>query len=92
MCTLQLRTKNDCLDTIKYFEQSPAWVISDKKIPKIKKVEIYDHQGKRCLKADFNPDRSYRTNTGRLMVAFDNAEINDCQPPIFKSRNPVQYK
>jgi hypothetical protein len=87
---LQIRTKNN-IDELLQNGKSPAWVISEYRLPQIIKVEIYQFDGKRVLKADFNAELSTRTENDRLVVAFSNGVIEDSNHD-WDGQNPVRYK
>ena len=86
---LQIRTKDNLAD-LKRHGNSPSWVISESRINLIESVEIYQFDGKRVLKGIFNKNNSYRNADGRLVVAFSNGIIEDCD---FKwiGQNPIKY-
>ena len=86
---LQIRTK-DNLETLLAQGNSPAWVIAEEREPEIKSVEIYQFDGKKVLKADFDAAKSTRTDTGRLVVAFTNGVIEDADHD-WNGQNPVRY-
>lgn len=87
---LQIRTK-DNLETILQQGNSPAWVIAESRVPEIQHVEIYQFDGKRVLKADFDAANSTRTESDRLIVAFKNAVIEQADLD-WNRQNPVRYK
>jgi len=86
---LQIRTK-DNLDDLLRHGTSPSWVISEGKIKSIEKVEIFQFDGKKVLKADFKADLSRRTESGRLIVAFSNGTIEECEHKWI-GQNPIKY-
>lgn len=86
---LQIRTK-DNLDDLLRHGNSPSWVVSDGKINAIEKVELFQFDGKRVLKADFDSSLSKRTESGRLIVAFSNGTIEECEHKWI-GQNPIKY-
>lgn len=87
---LQLRTK-DPLDELLKAGNSPAWVIAEHRVAEIEKVEIYQFDGKKVLKADFDDANSIRNEDDRLIVAFKNGIIEDCDFD-WEGQNPVHYQ
>jgi hypothetical protein len=87
---LQIRTK-DNLEALLKQGNSPAWVIAESRVAEIKSVEIYQFDGKRVLKADFDAAKSTRTESVRLVVAFTNGVIEDADHD-WNGQNPVRYK
>jgi len=87
---LQIRTK-DNLEALLKQGNSPAWVIAESRVPEIQSVEIYQFDGKRVLKADFDAANSTRTESDRLVVAFKNGVIEDSDMD-WNGQNPVRYK
>lgn len=86
---LQIRTK-DNLDDLLRHGNSPSWVVSDGKINAIEKVELFQFDGKRVLKADFDSSLSKRTESGRLIVAFSNGTIEEFEHKWI-GQNPIKY-
>jgi len=86
---LQIRTKDNLEDLLRH-GNSPSWVVSEGKINDIEKVEIYQFDGKRVLKADFDKILSSRTESGRLIVAFSKGSIEDCDHKWI-GQNPIKY-
>jgi len=86
---LQIRTK-DNLDDLLRHGTSPSWVISEEKIKSIEKVETFQFEGKKVLKADFKADLSRRTESGRLIVAFSNGIIENSEHKWI-GQNPIKY-
>ena len=86
---LQIRTK-DNLDELLRHGNSPSWVISEWRVNQIKTVEIYQFDGKKVLIADFDASHSSRTDNGRLIVAFKNGTIKECEHKWI-GQNPVKY-
>ena len=87
---LKIRTK-DALEDLLRHSNSPSWVISESRINQIKNVEIYQFDGKKVLKADFDLDKSSRTESGRLIVAFSNAIIDEVDYK-WVGQNPIKYE
>jgi len=87
---LKIRTK-DVLEELLRHGNSPSWVISESRINQIKNVEIYQFDGKKVLKADFNLDKSSRTESGRLIVAFSDAKI-EVADYKWVGQNPIKYE
>ena len=87
---LQIRTK-DNLETLLQNGNSPAWVIAEWRVKQIKQVEIYQFDGKRVLKADFDATNSSRTESDRLVVAFNDGVIEESDIE-WEGQNPVHYK
>ena len=87
---LKIRTK-DALEDLLRHSNSPSWVISESRINQIKNVEIHQFDGKRVLKADFDLIRSSRTDSGRLIVAFSNAIIEEVDYK-WVGQNPIKYE
>lgn len=86
---LQIRTKDNLEDLLRH-GNSPSWVVSEGKVNDIEKVEIYQFDGKRVLKADFDKSLSSRTESGRLIVAFSNGTIEECEHKWI-GQNPIKY-
>jgi hypothetical protein len=86
---LQVRTK-DNLETLLQNGNSPAWVIAEWRVKQIKQVEIYQFDGKRVIKADFDATNSYRTESERLVVAFVNGWIEESDME-WEGQNPIRY-
>lgn len=87
---LQIRTKDNLEELLKQ-GNSPAWVIAESRVPEIQSVEIYQFDGKRVLKAEFDAANSTRTESDRLVVAFKNGVIEDADMD-WNGQNPVRYK
>jgi len=87
---LQIRTKDNLEELLKQ-GNSPAWVIAESRVPEIQSVEIYQFDGKRVLKADFDAANSTRTESDRLVVAFKNGVIEDSDMD-WNGQNPVRYQ
>ena len=86
---LQIRTK-DNLEELLRFGCSPSWVIADYRVKSIKSVEIYQFDGKRVLKADFDSSLSKITESGRLIVGFSKGIIEECEYKWI-GQNPIKY-
>lgn len=86
---LQIRTKDNLEDLLRH-GNSPSWVVSEGKVNDIEKVEIYQFDGKRVLKANFDKFLSSRTESGRLIVAFSNGKIEECKYRWI-GQNPIKY-
>jgi hypothetical protein len=86
---LQIRTKDNLEDLLRH-RNSPSWVISESRIHQIEEVEIYQFDGKKVIKGTFDIDNSSRTESGRLIVAFKNAHIEDCDYKWI-GQNPIKY-
>jgi len=86
---LQIRTK-DNLETLLQNGNSPAWVIAEWRVKQIKQVEIYQFDGKRVLKADFDATNSSRTESDRLVVAFNDGVIEESDME-WEGQNPIRY-
>lgn len=86
---LQIRTKDNLEDLLRH-GNSPSWVVSEGKVNDIEKVEIYQFDGKRVLKAGFDKSLSSRTESGRLIVAFSNGKIEECEYKWI-GQNPIKY-
>lgn len=86
---LQIRTKDNLEDLLRH-RNSPSWVISESRIHQIEEVEIYQFDGKKVIKGTFDIDNSSRTESGRLIVAFKNAHIEDCAHKWI-GQNPIKY-
>ena len=86
---LQIRTK-DNLETLLQNGNSPAWVIAEWRVKQIKQVEIYQFDGKRVIKADFDATNSYRTESERLVVAFIDGWIEESDME-WEGQNPIRY-
>lgn len=87
---LQIRTK-DNLEFLLQQSKSPSWVIAEYRMAEIKSIEIYQFDGKKVLKADFDAVNSVRTETDRLIVAFRNGFI-EAADVDWIGQNPVRYK
>jgi len=87
---LKIRTK-DALEELLRHRNSPSWVIAEYRENQIKKVEIYQFDGKKVLKADFDLIRSSRTEDNRLIVAFSNAIIEETDYK-WVGQNPIKYE
>jgi hypothetical protein len=87
---LKIRTK-DILEELLRQGNSPSWVISESRINQIKNVEIYQFDGKKVLKANFDLGKSSRTDSGRLIVAFSNAKIEESDYK-WVGQNPIKYE
>jgi len=87
---LKIRTKDKLEELIRH-RNSPSWVIAEARETQIKKVEIYQFDGKRVLKGDFDLIRSSRTEDGRLIVAFTNAVIDNSNYE-WLGQNPIKYE
>ena len=86
---LQIRTKDNLEELLKQ-SNSPAWIIAEAREKDIQQVEIFQFDGKRVLKADFDKDYSFRTQEGRLVVFFKNGKIEDADHKWI-GQNPVKY-
>lgn len=86
---LRIRTK-DNLESLLRHGNSPAWVVASYRVPKIERVEIYQFDGKKVLKAKFEESRSARNEQGRLVVAFSDPIIESCNFHWI-GQNPIQY-
>ena len=86
---LQIRTQ-DNLEELLRNGNSYAWTISDNEVRQLKQVEIYQFDGKRVLKADFDSVRSRRTNNSRLIIAFNNRKIEESDHK-WLGDSPVKY-
>jgi hypothetical protein len=86
---LQIRTKDNLEDLLRH-RNSPSWVISESRVSQIEEVEIYQFDGKKVIKGTFDIDNSSRTESGRLIVAFKNALIEDCDHKWI-GQNPIKY-
>jgi hypothetical protein len=86
---IRIRTK-DKLEELLRHGTSPAWVVSEWRVPRITNVEIYQFDGKRVLKATFEPSRSSRTQDNRLIVGFSDGKIEDCDYK-WVGQNPIKY-
>jgi hypothetical protein len=87
---LKIRTKDNLEELVRH-RNSPSWVIAEYRENQIKKVEIYQFDGKKVLKADFDLIRSSRTEDNRLIVAFSNAIIEDTNY-TWVGQNPINYE
>ena len=61
---LKIRTKDNLEELVRH-RNSPSWVIAEYRENQIKKVEIYQFDGKKVLKADFDLIRSSCANHQR---------------------------
>jgi hypothetical protein len=86
---LQIRTKDNLEDLLRH-RNSPSWVISESRLNQIQEVEIFQFDGKKVIKGTFDIDNSSRTESGRLIVAFKNANIEDCDHKWI-GQNPIKY-
>lgn len=86
---LQIRTKDNLEELLKHFN-SPAWIIAEAREKDIQQVEIFQFDGKRVLKGDFDKDHSFRTTEGRLVVVFQNGKIEDADHKWI-GQNSVKY-
>jgi hypothetical protein len=87
---LKIRTKDNLEELVRH-RNSPSWVIAEYRVNQIKKVEIYQFNGKKVLKADFDLIRSSRTEDNRLIVAFSNAIIEEVDYK-WVGQNPIKYE
>lgn len=94
---INIRTKDD-LGTLLATGQSGNWKVSQKKETKLTQnsqynVRIFNWEGTQVLIGDYNPDRSFRSADGRLVIGIDNTVIVPCQMRWFKSygRSPFVY-
>jgi hypothetical protein len=87
---LQIRTK-DNLETLLQQGKSASWIIAEWRVKEIKKVEIYQFDGKRVLKAEFDSEKSTWTESNRLIVAFNGGIIKEADMD-WNGQNPIQYQ
>jgi len=87
---LKIRTKDNLQELIRH-GNSPSWVISESKIQHIKNVEIYQFDGKKVIKGKFDITKSSRTESGRLIVGFNEATIEDSNYKWI-GQNPIKYE
>jgi hypothetical protein len=86
---VQVRTEND-LQNLLATGESPAWIISQKKVQLITHVRIVNFEGTQMIEGVFDRHKSYRREDGRLVLCFLDAHIVKCRVK-FDSRNPVRY-
>lgn len=87
---IKIRTR-DNLDDLIRIGKSESWVVAEERENQIKKVEIYQFDGKRVLLAEFVKSKSTRTVSGRLIVAFTKGKIENCDYN-WVGQNPVKYE
>jgi hypothetical protein len=87
--TIQVRTSDSLLDLLKT-QESGCWVVAQGKEQEITHVEIVNFDGSQRIEAVFNQNNSQRLEDGRLIIAFTDACIRNCNVS-FDSRNPVRY-
>ncbi|MEM9247003.1 MAG: hypothetical protein AAGA67_14850, partial [Cyanobacteria bacterium P01_F01_bin.153] len=78
MTTLQIRTRDNLLDLL-LKGQSADWKVGQGKEQEITYVEIVNFAGSQRIEAKFDPENSYRLDNGRLVVAFTDGRIVNCQ-------------
>jgi hypothetical protein len=87
--TIQVRTADNLLDLLKA-NKSGNWVVAQGKEQEITDVEIVSFDGTQKIEGTFDAANSFRLDDGRLMIAFTNACIRNCNIS-FDGRNPVRY-
>ena len=87
---IKLRTRDKLEDLLKK-GKSESWIVAEGRENEFKKVEIYQFDGKRVIIADFDKSKSTRTEGGRLIVAFINGKLVDCNYK-WNGQNPVKYE
>jgi len=87
--TVQVRTADNLLDLLKA-TQSGNWVVAQGKEQDITHVEIVNFEGTQKIEGTFEPEKSFRLDDGRLVMAFTDACIRNCSVS-FDGRNPVRY-
>jgi hypothetical protein len=88
MITPQVRTNNNLLG-LPARGESPAWVVSPKKEPKIAVVHVVNWDGSQRIEAAYDRAKSERRDDGRLIVRFSDARIMNCK--VRFTQNPVRY-
>jgi len=86
---LQIRTKDNLNELLRH-GSSPAWVIAEYRLANIKEVQIFQFDGKKVLKGVFSLEHSRRNSDGRLVVAFTDGVIENCDQKWI-GQNPVKY-
>jgi hypothetical protein len=89
MLTLQLRTHDNLLDLLAA-GQSHAWVVGADRESRITYVQIVNFDGTQRIEGVYDRAASHRGGDGRLVVAFRDARIVNCQVQ-FEGQNPVRY-
>jgi hypothetical protein len=87
--TVQVRTSDNLLELLKA-QESGCWTVAQGKEKEISRVEIVNFDGSQRIEAIFNENGSQRLEDGRLIMAFTDACIRNCNV-VFDSRNPVRY-
>jgi hypothetical protein len=87
--TVQVRTSDNLLELLKT-QKSGCWTVAQSKEKEISHVEIVNFDGSQRIEAIFNEKDSQRLEDGRLIIAFTDACIRNCNV-VFDSRNPVRY-
>jgi TIR domain len=88
--TIQVRTAESLLNLLRV-NRSGNWVVSRGKEQKITHVEIVSFDGTQKIEATFDTENSFRLDDNRLIIAFKNARILNCNISFNKRRNPVRY-
>jgi hypothetical protein len=87
--TIQVRTADNLLDLLKA-NKSGDWVVARGKEQEITDVEIVSFDGTQKIEGTFDAANSFRLDNGRLVIAFTNACIRNCNIS-FQARNSVRY-
>lgn len=86
--TLQLRTRDNLLELLAA-GQSHAWVVGADSESRITHVQIVNFEGTQMIEGEYNRTASHRREDGRLVVAFRDAHIVNCEVN-FDGQNPVR--
>jgi hypothetical protein len=87
--TIQVRTADNLLDLLKA-GKSGNWVVAQGKEQQITDIEIVSFDGTQKIEGTFDAKNSFRLDDGRLVIAFTDACIRNCNIS-FDARNPVRY-
>ena len=86
---LKVRTRLSLMNIL-INENTPAWVIAREKFNLINKIEVHNFEGSIKIQGDFDNQRSYFREDGRLVVYFTNGKIVKTNER-WNGQNPVQY-
>lgn len=87
--TIQVRTRDNLLDLLKA-NRSGSWVVAEGKEKEITHVEVVNFDGTQKIEGTFDGANSFRTEEERLVIAFTDACIRNCNIS-FAGSNPVRY-
>lgn len=86
---IRVRTRDSLADILASGE-SHAWRVAKGRERDLTHVQVVGFDGKRMIEGTFDPERSRRRQDGRLIIAFRNGRLIDCDV-TFPGRGVVLY-